>query len=78
MCKRAVCRRNPDHREFTTTVTVGQVWKVDEYGEWLETLDDCADIVSGPDPQNQWDCSQCDGEVDFVDDDEDEVEAEED
>ncbi len=55
----AFCPKSPEHRTFDTIAVVNQDWLVDEVGEWISTIDDCSQIVSRPDRDNQWLCSEC-------------------
>ena len=32
---------------------------VDEYGDHIETLADCTDVVAPPDDGNDWQCASC-------------------
>lgn len=50
-------------REFITTAHVMQSWKVDSEGRWIETIEDCIQIDSNPDPDNIWICVKCGAEA---------------
>jgi len=56
---RARCPNNEDHHLFDTTVAVSQIWLVDQTGELSVVLDDCAQMIAGPDPGNAWNCADC-------------------
>ena len=55
----AYCPTSPDHKTFETTTVVNQVVLVDKEGDYISTVDDCSQIVSGPDRDNLWHCSEC-------------------
>lgn len=50
-------------KEFVTTAHIMQDWKVNNSGEWLETVTDCVQIVHAPDPDNIWTCCRCGAEA---------------
>jgi hypothetical protein len=57
------CPNNPNHKTFLTGATVSQVWKVDETGEYLETVEDCSDVFAHPSTDgNMWECAECGAE----------------
>lgn len=45
--------------EFITSAHVMQDWKVDGYGNFIETEDSCIEVTSGPDTDNIWVCASC-------------------
>jgi hypothetical protein len=55
----AYCPKSCDHQTFETTTVVNQVVLVDKHGDYLSTVDECSQIVSGPDRDNLWHCSEC-------------------
>jgi hypothetical protein len=55
----AYCPKSADHRTFETTTVVNLVVLVDEQGDYISTVYDCSQIVSGPDTDNLWNCSEC-------------------
>ena len=55
----AYCPESSDHMTFETTTVVNQVVLVDNHGDYLSTVADCSQIVSGPDRDNLWHCSEC-------------------
>mgnify|MGYP000997839950 CR=1 FL=1 len=65
--KTAVCPNNAEHKEFVTTVHVVQDWKIDNKGNWIETISDATETASGPDINNIWTCSVCGSEAIFED-----------
>lgn len=44
---------------FEVTVHVTQDWKVDCYGTFLETLNECVEVTHGPDDDDIWTCCIC-------------------
>jgi len=54
----AECPHNPEHRSFITVAHVSEDWKVDERGNWIETLE-TLETVAKPDPGNEWVCFTC-------------------
>lgn len=50
-------------KEFVTTAHITQDWKVNDEGEWLETVTDCVQVDHGPDPDNIWTCYRCNTEA---------------
>lgn len=74
MSSKHVCPNNPDHQEFLTVVTVGQEWKVDPYGDFIELTDDCTQIAAGPDDGNIWECAICGADAEIVTEDDDDEE----
>lgn len=44
---------------FCVTAHVVQGWKVDEYGEFIETIDDCVEVAHFPDDDDLWECIVC-------------------
>jgi hypothetical protein len=61
-----VCPNNAAHNRFHTTAHVAQDWIVDGAGNWLETTEDCTDIVHAPNTGNYWICDTCSGYVEAV------------
>ena len=55
---RAVCPNNSEHKEFETAAHVQELWRVDEYGHFLEVIE-CLDITAAPDHSNVWVCCEC-------------------
>jgi hypothetical protein len=60
---KAVCPNNENHKEFITTAHVMQDWKVDDEGNWIETIDASVQTSHKPDPDNIWTCSVCNKEA---------------
>lgn len=50
-------------REFITTVTVTQDWRVSFGGDFLEEVSSCNDVLREPDTDNIWSCFRCGGEA---------------
>lgn len=57
-------------REFITGAAVTQDWKVDQYGNFIEQVTACNDVLNGPDDDNIWTCAACGAEAIIVDEDE--------
>ena len=64
---KAVCPNNEEHKAFHTVAHVVQDWKVDEKGNWLETIDESLETSSPPNKDNTWTCAIC-GEEAIVSD----------
>jgi ribosomal protein L37AE/L43A len=39
-----------------------QDWKVNQYEEYIETMEDCVEITHYPDDMDIWSCANCDYE----------------
>lgn len=52
------CPKDLKHKEFLTTAHVAETWKVDERGNYLETIS-TDETTHGPDPDNVWICGVC-------------------
>jgi hypothetical protein len=78
MSKR-VCPNDPTHDEFIVLVMVGQNWKVDPYGNLMETMDYCPSVYSEPTDNEYWHCAICGEEIytDLLQDDDEEGEPNE-
>lgn len=50
-------------REFVTTVTVTQDWKVSSGGDFEEEVQSFIELLHGPDTDNIWSCCRCGGEA---------------
>lgn len=59
----AICPNNTSHKEFGTTAHVTQDWKVDEEGNFLESINDCLEVTRGPNVENTWTCYTCGAEA---------------
>ena len=46
-------------KEFVATFTVTQEWLLDEFGSYIETLDDCVETIYEPDDNDTWMCKSC-------------------
>jgi hypothetical protein len=53
----------PGHIEFSTTAHVMQDWKVDRFGNFLSSIDDCLQVTHAPDAGNIWTCLTCNEEA---------------
>lgn len=49
--------------EFTTVAHVTQTWKVDAYGNFIETVTECDEVTHDPDDGNAWFCAECGSEA---------------
>ncbi len=56
------CPNNPNHKEFFTVAHVVETWKVDEEGNYLETIS-TDETTHRPDPDNTWTCVACNTEA---------------
>jgi len=59
----AKCPNNIQHKEFVTTAYEMHGWKVDKNGNYIETKEECVQVVSGPQKENIWTCSICGAEA---------------
>lgn len=57
------CPNSPDHKLFVASVEVHQLWVIDENGEFVESLNDCLNVIRGPDPEMYWECLECGSEA---------------
>lgn len=64
--KKAVCPNNPEHKKFYASAHVVQSWKVDEYGNYLETVNECDQVTHSPGHEDIWTCAECGAEAKFV------------
>ena len=60
---KAICPTSPDHKTFSTTAHVSQLWEVDESGDFLNVIEDCLDVSHRPDSGNLWECQICGAEA---------------
>ena len=44
---------------FYVTAHVTQDWKMNKYGDYVETMDDCIEITHYPDDTDIWGCANC-------------------
>ena len=44
---------------FYVSAHVVQDWKVNKYGDWVETLDDCVAVTHFADDEDIWECANC-------------------
>ena len=54
--ERYYCPECPGQAEFYGTATVIQGWVCDEHGHWIETEDECSDVLR--EPSEFW-CTGC-------------------
>ena len=47
------------NNKFYITAHVTQDWVVDENGNFLETYNDCIDVLHYPDDEDLWQCTEC-------------------
>lgn len=57
VCPKCSCK------EFVTTATIQQDWKVDEDGNFIEVVEECTQTLYGPDHGNIWTCVKCGAEA---------------
>ena len=64
---RVTCPSDPSHKRFSTSAHVMEEWEVDEYGEYVKTIESLQ-VDHGPDPDNLWTCLECgaDAAVDYA------------
>jgi len=55
---KAICPKNPNHKEFITTAHELHEWVVANDGEFIEDKG-CLSIASPPDSDNIWTCKEC-------------------
>jgi len=55
---KAVCPKDPSHKEFITVAHVAEDWVVDEHGNWISTIAS-TETVAKPNPDNEWTCNIC-------------------
>lgn len=61
-----VCPNGCPNATFITAAHVMQDWEVDAEGEFLKTVDECAQIDHGPHNDNIWACSRCGAEAEMI------------
>lgn len=61
-----ICPNGCPNATFITAAHVMQDWEVDAEGEFLKTVDDCAQVDHGPDNGNIWACSRCGAEAEMI------------
>ncbi len=59
---KAVCPKDPTHKQFVTVAYISQDWLVDEKGNFEEVFGYESQTLHGPNFDNIWTCSIC-GEV---------------
>lgn len=64
--QKAVCTKNPKHKQFYASAHVVQDWMVDEQGNWVKTTCNCSEITHSPDSEDVWQCAICGADVKFV------------
>ena len=64
------CPKDPEHDEFHITAHVAQGWAVDGKGNWISTIDDCSQVIHGPDKDDLWICAICGAEAEYREDEE--------
>ena len=47
------------HDRFYVTAHVAQEWLVNGYGEFLEAMEECSQVVHHPDDDDVWVCAGC-------------------
>jgi hypothetical protein len=64
MSFRLVCPKDLSHEEFSVTAHVAQEWKVGRGGDFIETLDQCSEILNRPNTQDYvYSCIVCGSEA---------------
>ena len=64
---KAVYPNNPKHNRFITVAHITQDWKVDENGNFIEVVQECCDVIHGPDRDNYWTCDICGADAIVID-----------
>ena len=62
---KAICTNNKNHKRFSASAHVVQLWEVDELGNYEGTIEECTEITHKPDKDNLWECLDCGAEVVF-------------
>jgi ribosomal protein L37AE/L43A len=44
---------------FSVTAHVAQLWMVDEDGSFMESIDNCTDVIHRPGNEDVWECLGC-------------------
>lgn len=52
---------------FGTTAQVSQDWEVSATGDFQDVINDCSQVVSGPQSENLWTCLACGSEAQAID-----------
>lgn len=46
-------------KRFVVTAHVTQDWVVDEFGNYIKTIEDCIEVTHRPDSDDLWECFEC-------------------
>ena len=65
MSERARCPADVKHKTFHATMKVLQTWLVDEDGEYIKTVEACADVLQNRPEQDTYVCATCGAEAVF-------------
>lgn len=58
-----ICPNNRNHSEFSVTAHVTQEWKVNENGEFIESLKECVEVTDEPNARDFiFSCIECGAE----------------
>ena len=57
------CPANKEHKRFFTVVCISQLWIVDGSGLFQETVEECSDVIHGPQSGDIFTCEECGAEV---------------
>lgn len=60
------CPNDPTHVNFTVTAHVAELWKVDQGGNFLESIH-CDDVIHQPDRQDLYVCHVCNAQATVAD-----------
>lgn len=63
------CPKSNKHKRFSVTAHVAQEWKVDEKGEFMESLADCLEVTHRPEKGDLFSCLSCGSEAEVENDD---------
>lgn len=47
------------NKTFIVGAHVVQLWKVDENGEYIQTVEECDCVAHHPDNEDMWQCAEC-------------------
>jgi hypothetical protein len=64
MLSKHVCP-NGCNSGFYTTAHVMQEWKLDNNGNYIETMEDCLEVTAYPHDDNVWACAKCGAEAEI-------------
>lgn len=63
------CPHCGNTERFIAPAVVVQDWIVDKDGEYIDTYEDCIDVITYPDEEITWYCAECYEEAIIVEED---------